>query len=103
MKIDLQIFMNMGSWDMSTYSYKFRYQDNVFALIGADYGNVNRGSGDTEERSYNFLTKKVQISKGNIENAKSKITNRKFHLKAIKTLKTFKQPFSWQVEKDFYL
>ncbi len=39
LKIDFQIFMNMGGWGMSNNSYKFRYQANQFVLIGADYNS----------------------------------------------------------------
>lgn len=103
LKIDFQIFMNMGGWGMSNNSYKFRYQDNQFVLIGADYNSVNRGSGETEDRSYNFLTKKVKVARGTIESDKQKIVWRKIDLKELKTIKTFKQPFTWEVEKDYYL
>jgi hypothetical protein len=103
LKIDFQIFMNMGGWGMSNNSYKFRYQDNQFVLIGADYNSVNRGSGETEDRSYNFLTKKVKVATGTIESDKQKTVWRSIDLKELKTIKTFKQPFTWEVEKDYYL
>lgn len=103
LKIDFHIFMNMGGWGMSNNSYKFRYQDNQFVLIGADYNSVNRGSGETEERSYNFMTKKVKVATGTIESDKQKIVWRTIDLKELKTIKTFKQPFTWEVEKDYYL
>ncbi|MEJ8843454.1 hypothetical protein WG954_13780 [Lacibacter sp. H375] len=103
LKIDFNIFMNMGGWGMSNNSYKFRFQDTGFVLIGADYNYVNRGSGETEYRSYNFLTKKVKVSTGTIESDKHKIIWRTIDLKKLKTLKTFKQPFTWEVEKDYYL
>jgi hypothetical protein len=103
LKIDFQIFMNMGAWGMSNNSYKFRYRDNEFVLIGADYNSVNRASGETEDRTYNFLTKKVKVAKGTIESDKQKIVWRSINLKELKTIKTFKQPFTWEVEKGKYL
>lgn len=103
LKIDFQIFMNMGGWGMSNNSYKFRYQANQFVLIGADYNSFNRGSGETEDRNYNFLTKKVKVETGTIESDKQKTVWRTIDLKELKTIKTFKQPFTWQVEKDYYL
>lgn len=103
LRIDFQIFMNMGAWGMSYNSYKFRYQDNEFVLIGADYNSVNRGSRETECRSYNFLTKKVEIAIGTIESDKLKTSWRTIDLKELKTIETFKQPFTWEVEKDYYL
>ncbi len=102
LKIDFEMFMNAGGWGMSNNSYKFRYQDNQFYLIGADHNSANRGSGDTEERSYNFLTKKVKIVTGNFPGKqKSKLSS--FTLQKMKTLKTFAQPFTWEIEKGFYL
>lgn len=103
LKIDFHICMNMGGWSMSHNYYKFRYHDNEFILIGADYNSVNRGSGETENRSYNFLTKKVKITTGKIEGDKQKIVWRTIDLKELKTIKTFNQPFTWEVEKDYYL
>ena len=103
LKIDFQIFMNEGGWGMSNNSYKFRYQDNQFVLIGADYNSFNRGSGETDDRNYNFLTKKVKVETGTIESDKQKTVWRTIDLKELKTIKTFKQPFTWEVEKDYYL
>ena len=103
LQIDFQIFMNMGGWEMSDNSYKFRYLDNEFLLIGADYNSTNRASGETEYRSYNFLTKKVKTTTGNFSISKQKTVWRKFVIQKLKTLKTFVQPFTWEVEKDYYL
>ncbi len=103
LKIDFQIFMDMGGWEMSDNTYLFRYQDNEFVLIGADYNSTNRASGETEDRSYNFLTKKVRTSKGNISTKKQKTVWRTFQPDQLRTLKTFTQPFTWEVERDYYL
>ena len=103
LKIDFNIFMNIGGWGMSNNSYKFRIQDTSFVLIGSDSNYINRGSGETEDRSYNFLTKKVKVSTGTIESDKQKVIWRTIVLKDLKTFKTFKQPFTWEVEKDYYL
>lgn len=58
LQIDFQFYSYMGSWNVSSYAYKFRYQDNAFALIGADCSDFQRASHDFEEYSFNFLTKK---------------------------------------------
>ncbi|WP_276978047.1 hypothetical protein [Flavobacterium filum] len=103
LKIDFQISMNMDGWGMSNNSYKFRYQDNQFVLIGADYNSVNQCSRETEDRSYDFLTQKVKVAKGTIESKKKEIEWWTIDIKELKTIKTFKQPFTWEVEKGFYL
>lgn len=103
LKIDFYIWYSMGGWGMSTNSYKFRYQDNQFQLIGADYNSSNRSSGETEDRSYNFLTKKVKVTTGNFSTDKHKSLLRAFDFKELQNLKTFKEPFTYEVEKDFYI
>lgn len=103
LKIDFSFFMFSGGWGMYHNSYKFRFQDTSFVLIGADESYVHRATGESEDRSYNFLTKKVKVSTGTISSDKQKVIWRTIDLKEQKTLKTFKEPFSWEVEKDFYL
>lgn len=103
LQIDFSIFYNMGSWETSNNSYKFRFRDNKFKLIGADYNSTMRNTGETENRSYNFLTKKVKVTTGNIENRKQKARWKQFNCKELKTFKTFMQPFTWEVEKDFFI
>jgi len=103
LKIDFQVFMNMGSWGMSNNDYKFRYNDKEFVLIGADYNSTNRSSGETEDRSYDFLSKTVKISTGKTSTDKQKTEWRKIRMEKLKTLKTFIQPFTWEVEKDYFL
>ncbi len=103
LKIAFNIFMNSGGWGTFTNIYKFRYQDEELNLIGAEYHYINRGSGETEDRSYNFLTSRVKISTGTISSDKSKTKWRTLGAKELKTFKTFNQPFSWKIEKNFYL
>lgn len=101
LEMDFFIWYSMGTYEMSVNKYKFRYQNGQFALIGADIDNDNRATGDTELRSFNFLTRKLRITKGNrITNAKAKSTLSTFELKELKTIRTFPQPFTWD---DFNL
>lgn len=103
LKIGFNIFMNSGGWGTFSNIYKFIYQDKEFRLIGAEYNYLNRKSGETEERSYNFLKNKVKLSTGTIS---SDIMKTKWHnlkVNELKTLKTFSQPFTWKMEKYFYL
>ena len=103
LRLDFAIFMNAGGWGIWNNSYVFRYQENEFKLIGADYNYINRGSGETENRSYNLLTKEVKISNESIsgDKVKEKTTLRPFKCNKLKTFKTFNQPFTWQIEKNF--
>lgn len=103
LQIKQHIFMSAGGWGTSNYTYKFRYQNSGFALIGADKTSLQRNSGETETRSYNFLTRKVKVEKGSIENNKSRATFRNFKVGKTQTLKDFPKPFEWEVEKDFFI
>lgn len=103
LQIDFHIWMNMGSWTTSNNSYEFSYQDGQFKLVSAEYFSVDRASGDTEDRSYHFLSKEVKISTGNISRKKVKTKSRPIAIDELKTLKTFEQPFTWEVEAGFYL
>lgn len=102
-KIDFSIWYSMGSWFISNHSYKFRYQDMEFTLIGADSYSMHRGSGEMEERSYNFLSGKVKIWYGDIESDKRRSSRRVLNIKDLRNLKTFKEPFTYEVENGFYL
>jgi len=104
LQIDFQLFSNMGSWSVTSTSYKFQYQDKDFVLIGADNNSFNRSTNDYENYSYNFLTNKWSLTKGNDNsNRKPKTKRHSLDLKKLKTLKTFKQPYTWEVTKDIYL
>lgn len=100
LKIEFEFFATMGSYGSSTSSYKFRYQNNEFALIGADDYYLHRATGEFGERSFNFLTKKLKVTEGHIDSDKKKVVWRDLDIKELKTLKTFKKPYSWEVEKD---
>jgi len=103
LQIDFQIFYNWGGWTVITSSYKFRFQNGEFELIGADYNSFNRASLDFESYSYNFLTGKRKYTKGSDENSIEKTYWKTLKIGKLKTLKTFKEPFSWEVEEDVYL
>lgn len=104
LQISFQLFYNMGSWLITNTSYKFRYQDNNFVLIGADNNSFHRARNDYENYSYNFLTKKWSLTKGSEESEeKPTIDWHSLDLKELKTFKTFKEPYTWEVTKDVYL
>ncbi len=103
-KIDFLLWQSAGGWGTTRASYKFRFAGNDFQLIGADRMDLQRNTGETEDRSYNFLTRRVEVSKGNIEMEKpQKVTWETLKPEKLKTLKTFPLPFEWEVTKDQYL
>jgi len=44
-----------GTFFSSNMTYKFRYQHNNFELIGADYYQFSRSTGEGDAHEYKFL------------------------------------------------
>lgn len=85
-------------------TYKFRYQKNDFALIGAEYKSYHPRSLYYTKRSFNFLTKKWLETTGYEEHGDTPTeTWHTLDMPQLKTLKTFTKPYSWEVSKDVYL
>lgn len=57
--IRLAFFASAGSWTMSNATSKFRLRQGQLELIGHDYNEVRRNTGEMVERSVNFLTRRV--------------------------------------------
>ncbi len=101
-KFDFENWYNAGSWSAFYVSYKFRYQNGKFMLIGADKTSRIRNTGEEELTSFNFLTKKVQIVKTDPETEKKKTSWKKLNFGGIKTIKTL-LPFQWEIEEDYWI
>ncbi len=96
LKISFHFWSSAGSWSTSDDHYKFRFSDKAFQLIGYDSFYLHRGSGEVQEHSINFLTRKMKISKGTIEqDILESVQWKKFKLKKLKTLQELKKPFEW--------
>lgn len=103
LKIDFHLFYSMGSWYSTSSTYKFRYDGHKFILIGADLSTVHRATLDYEEYSYNFLTKRRSYTKGNDREGTQKTSTKVLDVKVFQTFKTFREPYSFEVENDIYL
>ena len=64
LKITFNYFMSAGSWATSTEVYIFRFQNNVFELIGYESNSYMRNTGEEEKVSINFSTNKVKMTSG---------------------------------------
>lgn len=53
-----------GTYFSSNMTYKFRYQNSNFELIGADYSQFSRSTGEAERMSINFSIKKKEVTTG---------------------------------------
>lgn len=96
LQFDFDYFSTMGSWSSDSYSYKFRFQDGDFFLIGYDTQSFMRNSGDAETVSYNFLTGKKQTVSFNMfdEKVKKKEKWGRIPRKVLRKLGT------WLLEQD---
>lgn len=110
LKLDFKLFYYSGSWYFTNSSYKFRFDGKKFVLIGADISTMDRSSLDFEDYSYNFLTKKRIYTKGNGSYTKGKDQNgnqksilKSFFLPTLMTFKTFKEPFTWEIDSEVSL
>jgi hypothetical protein len=73
-QVSIGLFMSAGSWSTSEAKFTFRYQDGCFKLIGYDSTETQRNTGEMSTVSVNYLTKKAKITKGSIENDKTKVS-----------------------------
>ena len=64
LKIVFNYVMSAGSWWTSTNVYIFRFQNNVFELIGYESNAYMRNTGEEEGTSINFSTNKAKITTG---------------------------------------
>ena len=64
LKITFNYFLSAGSWWTSTNIYIFRFQNNVFELIGYESNAYMRNTGEEEGVSINFSTNKAKITTG---------------------------------------
>lgn len=107
LEIDFEHFMSAGGWGASNTTIKFKQINGEFQIIGADKREFMRNSGEGENRSYDFLTKKIKTVKGNMMDdnpRKVKTTWRRLPAKfKARTLATYYGQDSWEIEKDYFL
>lgn len=75
--VQMKFFANAGSWEMFNASYRLRYRNGRFGLIGYDRVSVHRASGEVNEISINYLTYTVERAKGTIESDEKTVTKTK--------------------------
>ncbi|MCU0238735.1 MAG: hypothetical protein MUC29_04775 [Pyrinomonadaceae bacterium] len=104
----LQLFFEQwqsaGSWETSNTTYKFKFINDEFNLIGLDTSSSMRNAGEVTTLSYNFLTKKLKMALSTYANETPyKITWKNIKISKLKTFKTYKAPYTWKIGKDKYL
>lgn len=71
-RVRLGRFMTAGGWEMGSTTYTFRWQDEVLRLIGFDYTNVRRNTGEMEALSINYLTRRAKVTEGSISESQQR-------------------------------
>jgi hypothetical protein len=83
LKVALHLFSSAGSWATGTTTFRFRHGKKGFELIGFDRSTTGRNDGSVEEVSINYLTGKVKIGTGTIEDDELKVEWRKLKKKRL--------------------
>ncbi len=97
--INFQIWDEKSIWFVSSHSYKFLLQNNIFDLVQYNLNETNRKTGNSTDYSIDFLLRKMTIYNYNFMNDKSPTTeNRKFKLESLKNLESLKIPFEWDFQ-----
>ena len=73
-KVRLNFFMSAGGWTMFNATYRFRYQNGRFELIGFDRVTTQRNTGDLRIVSINYPAGVAKIETGTIESDIGKVT-----------------------------
>jgi hypothetical protein len=64
LSVTLNYWLSCGSYDVTTYIYRFRKHGSRFRLIGKDTKSYSRASGQGEEVSINYLTGRKRETTG---------------------------------------
>jgi hypothetical protein len=67
LSVRLDFFASAGGWTMFNSTARLRWQDGGFRLIGHDYAEVARNTGQTVDRSVNFVTRRVSTARSSID------------------------------------
>lgn len=71
-KIDISLFASAGGWGMSNVGFTFRLDGGALRLIGYDRSDTQRNTGETETVSVNYLSGRMSVAKGRIDDDKEK-------------------------------
>ncbi|RNI27842.1 hypothetical protein EFA69_17235 [Rufibacter immobilis] len=85
----------------STASYKFRYQQNAFMLIGATNSGVS--GGQFEKWDINFSTRKALHEWGDASGDKTQSEWKTVPVTKLRSLKEMQMPFQWEVWPNVYI
>lgn len=71
--VELENFMSAGGWTTWTASYAFRWQAPRFVLIGYDRHELKRNTGESEDISINYLTRRRKTVTGQMDDTRQSV------------------------------
>jgi len=89
-------------WEMG---YTFKFENKDWFLTSAINLYFNQNTGDMTERIYDFKTRELFTTVGNLH--RRDVANRKtseiLYFSQLRTFKTFKKPWAWEIMPNVYL
>ncbi|RYD77161.1 MAG: hypothetical protein EOP55_09895 [Sphingobacteriales bacterium] len=89
-------------WEMG---YTFKFENKDWFLTSAINLYFNQNTGDMTERVYDFKTRELFTTIGNLH--RRDVANRKtsevLYFSQLRTFKTFKKPWAWEIMPNVYL
>ncbi|WP_129713675.1 hypothetical protein [Pedobacter sp. SYP-B3415] len=93
---------NNWRWDLK---YGFRYKGTAWVLTEAFSRYFHQDTGEMTSRTFDFILQEVDVVSGNIHNRAA--GNHEFREslrdEPLRTFKTFKKPWAWEILPDTYL
>ncbi|WP_316803262.1 hypothetical protein [Pedobacter nototheniae] len=89
-------------WELG---YTFKFQHNDWFLTNAVNLYYNNNSGEMTERVYNFTDRELYTTYGNIyrRDIANHRTSEVLFFSQLRTFKTFKKPWAWEIMPNVYL
>jgi hypothetical protein len=93
---------NNWRWKLN---YQFKYQNKDWVLIKANNVYYNAFSGEMTDKLYDFTKRKIKQTTGNLftRNIAHEIFEDILLFSEMRTFKTFKKPWTWEITKDNFL
>ncbi|MBB4106846.1 hypothetical protein [Pedobacter zeae] len=89
-------------WELG---YTFKFENKDWFLTSAINLYYNQNNGDMTERVYDFKTRELFTTVGNLHRRDigNKKTSEVLYFSQLRTFKTFKKPWAWEIMPDVYL
>lgn len=97
-------FEGGGNWRWKLF-YTFKYQDKEWQLTKANNYTWHTGSGEMNDKQYDFVNKKRVTRSGNIadKGPANETFEQALNIETLRTFTSFKKPWTWQLSPDEFL